>query len=94
MPEVPKGEKRPADVIANAAKVMKIATGEMEEDIAALCLTLPQGAFSDHGALENRSRRPWSCTAIVNAGSSPETAEMPPFRLPYAPLKPRATPAA
>jgi hypothetical protein len=27
MPKGPKGEKRPADVIGNAVKVMKIATG-------------------------------------------------------------------
>ena len=33
MPKGPKGEKRPADVIANAVKVMKIATGEIDEDI-------------------------------------------------------------
>ncbi len=32
MPRGPKGEKRPADVIGNAVKVMKIATGEIEED--------------------------------------------------------------
>lgn len=31
MPKGPKGEKRPADVIANAVKVMRIATGEEEE---------------------------------------------------------------
>ena len=29
---MPKGEKRPADVIANAVKVMRIATGEEPED--------------------------------------------------------------
>lgn len=28
MPTGPKGEKRPADVIGNAVKVMRIATGE------------------------------------------------------------------
>lgn len=28
MPKGPKGEKRPADLIANAVKVMRIATGE------------------------------------------------------------------
>jgi hypothetical protein len=28
MPSGPKGEKRPADVIGNAVKVMRIATGE------------------------------------------------------------------
>jgi hypothetical protein len=32
MPKGPKGEKRPADVIGNAVKVMKIATGEEQED--------------------------------------------------------------
>lgn len=33
MPKGPKGEKRPADVIGNAIKVAKIATGEEEEEI-------------------------------------------------------------
>jgi hypothetical protein len=32
VPRGPKGEKRPADVIGNAVKVMRIATGEAEED--------------------------------------------------------------
>lgn len=32
MPTGPKGEKRPADVIANAVRVMRIATGEAEEE--------------------------------------------------------------
>jgi hypothetical protein len=32
MPKGPKGEKRPADAIARAVKVAKIATGEIEED--------------------------------------------------------------
>lgn len=34
MPQGPRGEKRPADVIGNAVKVMRIATGEEEEDLA------------------------------------------------------------
>lgn len=34
MPRGPKGEKRPADVIGNAVKVMKIAVGEETEDAA------------------------------------------------------------
>ena len=33
MPKGPKGQKRPADVIGNAVKVMRIATGEEEEDM-------------------------------------------------------------
>jgi hypothetical protein len=32
MPKGPKGEKRPADVIGNAVKIMKIATGEEEDE--------------------------------------------------------------
>jgi hypothetical protein len=32
MPTGPKGEKRPADVIANAVRVMRIATGEETEE--------------------------------------------------------------
>ena len=34
MPRGPKGEKRPADVIGNAVHVMRIATGEVEEEPA------------------------------------------------------------
>jgi len=35
MPTGPKGEKRPADVIGNAVKVMRIATGEEVETTSA-----------------------------------------------------------
>jgi hypothetical protein len=33
MPRRPKGEKRPADVIGNAVHVMRIATGEIEDNL-------------------------------------------------------------
>ena len=33
MPRGPKGERRPADVIGAAVKVMRIATGEESEEI-------------------------------------------------------------
>ena len=33
MAKGPKGQKRPADVIGNAVRVMQIATGEVEETI-------------------------------------------------------------
>jgi hypothetical protein len=33
MPTGPKGEKRPADVIGNAVKVMRIAMGEEIEEV-------------------------------------------------------------
>lgn len=32
MPKGPKGEKRPADVIGNAVKVMRIAVGDESDD--------------------------------------------------------------
>jgi hypothetical protein len=35
MPNGPKGQKRPADVIGNAIRVAKIATGEEVEDFGA-----------------------------------------------------------
>jgi hypothetical protein len=31
MPKGPKGEKRPADVVSNAIKIARIATGEDED---------------------------------------------------------------
>jgi hypothetical protein len=33
MPKGPQGQKRPADVIGNAVKIMRIATGEEDEAI-------------------------------------------------------------
>jgi len=33
MPRGPKGERRPRDVIGNAVHVMKLATGQITEDI-------------------------------------------------------------
>jgi len=33
MPKGPRGEKRPADVIGMSVKVMRIATGEEEEEL-------------------------------------------------------------
>jgi len=33
MPKGPRGEKRPADVIGNAVKVMRVATGEEREEL-------------------------------------------------------------
>ena len=35
MPKGPKGQKRPADVVSNAVRVMQIATGEIEESLTA-----------------------------------------------------------
>ena len=48
MPTGPKGEKRPADVIGNAVKVMRIATGEEAEEY--------KGADKDQAAREMGKR--------------------------------------
>lgn len=50
MPNGPKGEKRPADVIGNVVKIMRIATGE-EEDIVT-----PASAGTTLGKLGGQAR--------------------------------------
>jgi hypothetical protein len=45
MPKGPRGEKRPADVIGNAVKVMRIATGEESEALPDLCRRAGQHVF-------------------------------------------------
>ena len=44
MPRGPRGEKRPADVIGDAVKVMRIATGEETEEIAVRSAAAELGA--------------------------------------------------
>ena len=50
MPKGPKGEKRPPDVIGNAVKVMRIATGEEEDTVE------PQKAAAALGKLGGKAR--------------------------------------
>ena len=50
MPKGPKGENRPADVIGNAVKIMRIATGEEADDIA------PASAAATLGKLGGNAR--------------------------------------
>jgi hypothetical protein len=50
VPKGPKGEKRPADVIGNAVKVMRIATGEEEETVT------PTNAAATLGKLGGKAR--------------------------------------
>jgi len=47
MPRGPRGERRPADVIGNAVKVMRIATGEEPEDYG----PSPEGQGKDPAAV-------------------------------------------
>src|SRR5690349_19333864 len=61
MPKGPKGEKRPADVIGAAVKVMKIATGEIADDIepeqlaSAAAETVPGFSFAPIRAYHKRA---------------------------------------
>jgi hypothetical protein len=41
MPRGPKGERRPADIIGNAVHVMRIATGEIEEETLPTRVRMP-----------------------------------------------------
>ncbi len=56
MPKGPKGEKRPTDVIANAVKIMKIATGEIEEDIDTPEKEVKDPAAGSMGKLGGKAR--------------------------------------
>jgi hypothetical protein len=51
MPKGPRGEKRPADVIGAAVKVMRIATGEEQEDAPS-----PASAAAQLGKLGGAAR--------------------------------------
>ena len=52
MPKGPKGQKRPADVVSNAVKVMKIATGEEEEEFDSK--TLPHRPWAGRAGKRGR----------------------------------------
>jgi hypothetical protein len=53
MPRGPRGEKRPADVIGNAVKVMRIATGEIEDETP----ETEGKAYARAGGLKGGARR-------------------------------------
>jgi hypothetical protein len=53
MPKGPRGEKRPADVIGNAVKVMRIATGE---EIDELDTDRAKSAAAELGARGGKAR--------------------------------------
>lgn len=53
MPRGPKGQKRPADVIGNAVRVMRIATGEEQEQTEALP---PTSAAAELGSRGGKAR--------------------------------------
>jgi hypothetical protein len=68
MPRGPKGEKRPADVIGNAVHVMRVATGEAEEDLG----TAPKRAKGGRkgGKARAKSLSPQQRSEIAHAAAS------------------------
>ncbi|MGH6923170.1 MAG: RNA-binding protein [Propylenella sp.] len=52
MPRGPKGEKRPADVIGNAVRIMEIATGQREEEYEGK----PESAAAELGRKGGKAR--------------------------------------
>jgi hypothetical protein len=49
MPRGPRGEKRPADVIGNAVKVMRVATGGETEELEANRVKSPAAELGKRG---------------------------------------------
>ena len=70
MPRGPKGERRPADVIGNAVKVMRIATGEEEEK-----LPDPDKDYARKGGLKGGSARARALTPRQRAEIAKAAAE-------------------
>jgi hypothetical protein len=68
MPRGPKGEKRPADVIGNAVHVMRIATGEIEEDFGKAPNRAKGGRKG--GKVRARSLTPQQRSEIARAAAS------------------------
>lgn len=79
MPTGPKGQKRPADVIGNAIRVAKIATGEIEEEheteeagkdkaAADWAHWRTAGHAVDRGADRRSGAEAWAAWAVQEAG--------------------------
>ena len=64
MPRGPKGERRPADVIGNAVKVMKIVTGEEEDHVVG---DGKDPAAKSLGSRGGKARAPKKCPQLLDA---------------------------
>ena len=65
MPKGPKGDKRPADVIGNAVKVMRIAVGDEADEITSAAKGRKLGGLARSQKLTSEQRR----TIAKNAAS-------------------------
>jgi hypothetical protein len=57
LPKGPQGQKRPADVIGNAVKVMRIATGEEEEAASVKSAAAELGSLGGKARAANLSKK-------------------------------------
>ncbi len=57
MPKGPRGEKRPADVLSNAALIGRIATGEVEEKTAVKSAAAELGSLGGKARAANLSKK-------------------------------------
>ena len=75
MPKGPRGEKRPADVIGNAVKVMRIATGDEEDERAPIASAAAQlgrlGGAARAAAMTPERRAEIARTAAAKRWRSP-----------------------
>ena len=73
MPNGPRGEKRPADVIGNTVKVMRIVTGEIEEESkpkSGRVCSGHAGAEARATKLTLRNEKRWQRKLPLRTGSS------------------------
>jgi hypothetical protein len=77
MPRGPKGEKRPANVIGNAVHVMRIATGEIEEDLGKMPKRAKGGRKGGKARAETLS--PEQRSRIAHAAAFDCWLDKPPF---------------
>lgn len=70
MPKGPRGEKRPADVIGIAVKVMRIATGEEEEELPDSAKSAAQELGSRGGKARAASMTPKQRSEIAKKAAA------------------------
>ncbi len=75
MPQGPKGVKRPADVIGNAMKVMRIATGEEEDATSSASAAATLGKLG--GKARARSLSPEQRMAIAQKAAQSRWKQKP-----------------
>lgn len=68
MPKGPQGQRRPADVIGNAVRVMRIATGEETEELAPISPAAQLGKLG--GAARARNLTAEQKTEIAKKGAA------------------------